>query len=147
MSDLPEIKNGHKRSEMSYDGEAGSHFQRQVRKRQITHPLTLMTLLTLSSQKPLQYFCLPWHELVLFLGFRHQIASSVRFVYMYRFILCISYYQIRGNQEKLKDHVCKEMNPLVAERMLHIPILPGSDWRLLPNIEVRLSDGTKTKIL
>lgn len=91
MSDLPEIKNGHKRSEMSYDGEAGSHFQRQVRKCQITHPLTSMTLLTLSSQKPLQYFCLPWHEVVLFLSFCHQIASSVPFVYMHMFIIRISY--------------------------------------------------------
>ncbi|XP_067952062.1 DNA (cytosine-5)-methyltransferase PliMCI-like [Watersipora subatra] len=83
MSDLPEIKNGHKLSSISYDGSAGSHFQRQI----------------------------------------------------------------RGGQEKLIDHVCKEMNPLVAARMSYIPTLPGSDWRLLPNIEVRLSDGTKTKLL
>lgn len=31
--------------------------------------------------------------------------------------------------------------------MRHIPLFPGSDWRDLPNIEVRLSDGTLTKKL
>lgn len=30
MSDLPEIKNGHKRSEIAYDGEASTHFQKLV---------------------------------------------------------------------------------------------------------------------
>ena len=33
------------------------------------------------------------------------------------------------------------MNPLVAARMRHIPLSPGADWRDLPNIRVRLSDG------
>jgi len=54
--------------------------------------------------------------------------------------------QIRGNASRaqpiLYDHVCKEMNPLVAARMRHIPISPGADWRDLPNISVRLSDGS-----
>lgn len=51
--------------------------------------------------------------------------------------------QIRGkaSQQILNDHICKEMNPLVAARMRHIPLSPGSDWRDLPNIRVRLSDG------
>lgn len=31
--------------------------------------------------------------------------------------------------------------------MRHIPLAPGSDWRDLPNIEVRLRDGTMTKKL
>lgn len=31
--------------------------------------------------------------------------------------------------------------------MHYIPKHPGSDWRDLPNIEVRLSDGNKTKKL
>ncbi len=31
--------------------------------------------------------------------------------------------------------------------MRHIPLAPGSDWRDLPNIEVRLRDGTTTKKL
>lgn len=31
--------------------------------------------------------------------------------------------------------------------MRHIPLAPGSDWRDLPNIEVRLSDGTSTRKL
>ncbi|CAI8039043.1 DNA (cytosine-5)-methyltransferase 1 [Geodia barretti] len=39
------------------------------------------------------------------------------------------------------------MNPLVAARMRHIPVLPGADWRYLPNIEVRLSDGAWAKKL
>ena len=51
--------------------------------------------------------------------------------------------QIRGkvSQPILNDHICKEMNPLVAARMRHIPLSPGADWRDLPNIRVRLSDG------
>lgn len=35
----------------------------------------------------------------------------------------------------------------MAARMRHIPLAPGSDWRDLPNIEVRLSDGTMTRKL
>ena len=30
MSDLPEIRNGHKKEEMAYGGEPFSHFQRKV---------------------------------------------------------------------------------------------------------------------
>ena len=57
--------------------------------------------------------------------------------------------QVRGKQLQpiLTDHICKEMNPLVAARMRYIPVLPGADWRYLPNIEVRLSDGTWAKKL
>ena len=57
--------------------------------------------------------------------------------------------QVRGRQLQpiLTDHICKEMNPLVAARMRYIPVLPGADWRYLPNIEVRLSDGTWAKKL
>ncbi len=50
-------------------------------------------------------------------------------------------------QPILYDHICKEMNPLVAARMRHIPVAPGTDWRELPNIEVRLSDGSWAKKL
>lgn len=39
------------------------------------------------------------------------------------------------------------MSALVEGRMRHIPLAPGSDWRDLPNIEVRLRDGTMTKKL
>lgn len=39
------------------------------------------------------------------------------------------------------------MSALVEARMRHIPLAPGSDWRDLPNIEVRLRDGTTTKKL
>ena len=41
----------------------------------------------------------------------------------------------------------QDMSALVAARMRHIPLAPGSDWRDLPNIEVRLSDGTSTRKL
>ncbi|XP_046403240.1 DNA (cytosine-5)-methyltransferase PliMCI-like isoform X2 [Ischnura elegans] len=85
MSDLPEIRNGSKKEELSYGGEPFSHFQRQM----------------------------------------------------------------RGNQDfpVLRDHICKEMAPLVEARMAHIPTASGSDWRDLPNIVVRLSDGSYTKKL
>lgn len=35
----------------------------------------------------------------------------------------------------------------MAARMRHVPLAPGSDWRDLPNMEVRLRDGTTTKKL
>lgn len=41
----------------------------------------------------------------------------------------------------------QDMSALVAARMRHIPLAPGSDWRDLPNIEVQLSDGTLAKKL
>ncbi|OAD61349.1 DNA (cytosine-5)-methyltransferase PliMCI [Eufriesea mexicana] len=47
----------------------------------------------------------------------------------------------------LRDHVCKDMAPLVEARIAHIPTASGSDWRDLPNIAVRLSDGTYSKKL
>ncbi|ESN92163.1 hypothetical protein HELRODRAFT_116156 [Helobdella robusta] len=47
----------------------------------------------------------------------------------------------------LQDHVCKEMSALVLARMQHIPLAPGSDWRDLPNLEIRLKDGTVTRKL
>lgn len=50
-------------------------------------------------------------------------------------------------QPILRDHICKEMTPLVEARMSHIPTATGSDWRDLPNIVVRLSDGTFSKKL
>ena len=48
---------------------------------------------------------------------------------------------------ELRDHVCKKMASLVVARIRRIPQEPGSDWRDLPNIEVRLADGNKTKKL
>ncbi|XP_076247833.1 DNA methyltransferase 1a isoform X2 [Calliopsis andreniformis] len=63
----------------------------------------------------------------------------------------ISHFQrkMRGNQYQpiLRDHICKEMASLVEARIAHIPIASGSDWRDLPNIAVRLSDGTYSKKL
>jgi len=47
----------------------------------------------------------------------------------------------------LTDHICKEMSPLVEARISYIPTTYNSDWRDLPNIVVRLSDGTYSKKL
>ncbi|KAJ8970400.1 hypothetical protein NQ317_001491 [Molorchus minor] len=85
MSDLPDIKNGWSKTEMPYDGETISHFQKMM----------------------------------------------------------------RGNDENsmVKDHVCKEMSAIVEARITQIPTYPGADWRDLPNIAVKLNDGTMTSIL
>ncbi|XP_033204996.2 DNA methyltransferase 1a isoform X1 [Bombus vancouverensis nearcticus] len=85
LFDLPEIKNGWNKEEMSYTNDAISHFQRRIRGKQY--------------------------------------------------------------QPLLRDHICKEMAPLVETRIAHIPVASGSDWRDLPNITVRLSDGTYSKKL
>lgn len=85
MSDLPEIRNGAKTEEISYNGEPLCHYQKKIRGT----------------------------------------------VY----------------QPMLKDHICKEMSSLVEARMKYIPLIPGSDWRDLPNIVTRLSDGNYTKKL
>ena len=47
----------------------------------------------------------------------------------------------------LQDHMCKNLSNLVEARMRHIPTDPGSDWRKLPNISVRLNDGSWTRKL
>ncbi|XP_018573692.1 DNA (cytosine-5)-methyltransferase 1 [Anoplophora glabripennis] len=85
MSDLPDIKNGCSKTEMPYDGDAVSHFQKLM----------------------------------------------------------------RGTDESdlVRDHICKEMSPIVEARMSQIPTYPGADWRDLPNISVKLNDGTMTKVL
>ena len=44
----------------------------------------------------------------------------------------------------LRDHICKDMAPLVEARIAYIPSKPGSDWRDLPNTVVRLKDGTES---
>ena len=41
----------------------------------------------------------------------------------------------------------QDMSALVEGRMRQIPLAPGSDWRDLPNLELRLKDGTLTKRL
>lgn len=55
---------------------------------------------------------------------------------------------VRSKDEnaKLRDHICKNMAPLVQARICRIPTTPGSDWRDLPNISVGLPDGTKCKV-
>ncbi|KAJ8981449.1 hypothetical protein NQ317_000124 [Molorchus minor] len=47
----------------------------------------------------------------------------------------------------VKEHICKELSPLVEARILHIPTYPGADWRDLPNKVVELKDGSLTNIL
>ena len=47
----------------------------------------------------------------------------------------------------LRDHIVKSVSPLIQARINHIPTLPGSDWRDLPNIVAPLSDGETTKRL
>ncbi|KAJ8934705.1 hypothetical protein NQ318_008503 [Aromia moschata] len=85
MSDLPDIKNGWSKTELSYDGDAVSHFQKVM----------------------------------------------------------------RGNDDNslVKDHICKEMSAIVEARITQIPTYPGADWRDLPNITVKLNDGTLTNVL
>lgn len=53
--------------------------------------------------------------------------------------------QSDGN--KVFNHTSKDLGPLVHARMSHIPIAAGSDWRNLPNIELRLRDKTCTNKL
>ncbi|KAL4707840.1 hypothetical protein ACJJTC_001786 [Scirpophaga incertulas] len=56
---------------------------------------------------------------------------------------------VRSKDEtvKLRDHICKNMAPLIQARISRIPTTEGSDWRDLPNISVTLSDGNKCKVL
>lgn len=64
--------------------------------------------------------------------------------------IALSHFQrlMRGSDDNiLQDHICKEMMPIVEARMSYIPTAPGSDWRDLPNITIRLSDGTFTNKL
>ncbi|KAJ8957071.1 hypothetical protein NQ318_007284, partial [Aromia moschata] len=85
IADLPEIENGCTKTEMPYDEEPKSHFQRRIR---------------------------------------------------------------RMNKDGLvKDHICKELSPLVEARISHIPTYPGADWRDLPNKVLELKDGSVTSIL
>ncbi|XP_013164301.1 PREDICTED: DNA (cytosine-5)-methyltransferase 1-like [Papilio xuthus] len=53
----------------------------------------------------------------------------------------------KDESKKLRDHICKNMAPLIQARIARVPTTPGSDWRDLPNISVMLSDGTKCKVL
>lgn len=57
-------------------------------------------------------------------------------------------YNGEGEEETvLRDHISKSLNPLVVKRLSFIPKTLGCDWRDLPNIVVKLSDGTMTKKL
>ncbi|CAI7784517.1 unnamed protein product [Closterium sp. NIES-53] len=54
---------------------------------------------------------------------------------------------IRSQQLKLLDHISKRMNELNLKRCQHIPKRPGADWRDLPDIKVRLSDGREADLV
>ena len=47
---------------------------------------------------------------------------------------------MRGHTGVLLDHITKPLKPLEEARVRFIP--PGGDWRDLPNIEMKLEDGT-----
>lgn len=49
--------------------------------------------------------------------------------------------------DTVKNHVTKKKNPLVQARIEHIPTYPYADWRDLPNIPMKLSDGTTSEKL
>ncbi len=76
-------------------------------------------------------------------GYLHISLPLVIWALITDYIIAMFTLQIRGNQLQpvLRDHIAKEMNPLVHARMQHIPQAPGSDWRDLPNIDIRLSNG------
>lgn len=44
----------------------------------------------------------------------------------------------------LIDHICKPVKPLDEKRFSFVDKNPESDWRDLPNIRVKLSDGSYT---
>ena len=50
-----------------------------------------------------------------------------------------------GNEvDTVRHHASKVYPPLVEERMRRVPLIPGSDWRDLPNISVKLKNGVMT---
>ncbi|XP_040567550.1 DNA (cytosine-5)-methyltransferase PliMCI [Lepeophtheirus salmonis] len=61
--------------------------------------------------------------------------------------LCHFQRKMRQNSTNLSDHNTKKVSPLIHARIALIPTFPGSDWRDLPNIKMKLSDGTETNIL
>jgi len=54
---------------------------------------------------------------------------------------------MRKGTDCLRDHMVKKMSPLVEARMSLIPTTAGSDWRDLPNIRMKLRDGSFTELL
>lgn len=56
--------------------------------------------------------------------------------------------QLAGPKEvPVRHHLMTELSPLEQARLDHIPKLPGANWRDLPDIVVRLRDGTYTEKL
>eukprot|EP00899_Mesostigma_viride_P026525 jgi/Mesvir1/7057/Mv09173-RA.1 len=49
--------------------------------------------------------------------------------------------------EELRDHISKEMNELNVLRCKHIPKRAGADWRDLPDIKVKLSNGKEEALI
>ena len=54
---------------------------------------------------------------------------------------------LKTSSYSVHDHITKEISPLNEARIRHIPASKGCDWRDLPNIQVRLRDGTLTNLL
>lgn len=115
MCDLPEIKCGNAKEEMSYLSEPQTHFQRKVN----------------MSEKIFQY-------IVFFFSLKDDCLNVIKITF-------VSFQMRNRQDSVLTDHICKEATPLMEARMKYIPTAPGSDWRDLPNIKVQLSDGTYTK--
>lgn len=69
------------------------------------------------------------------------------------FYACFIVFQLRVHnaveETVLKDHISFPLIPIVEKRISFIPKNSGYryDWRDLPNIVVKLSDGTLTKKL
>ncbi|XP_023248087.1 DNA (cytosine-5)-methyltransferase PliMCI [Copidosoma floridanum] len=51
------------------------------------------------------------------------------------------------SENDMFDHECKKFSALVHVRFLLLPLSPGSDWRNLPNSDMKLIDGSHTKKL
>ncbi|RWS05273.1 DNA (cytosine-5)-methyltransferase 1-like protein [Dinothrombium tinctorium] len=46
------------------------------------------------------------------------------------------------DDQNVRNHICKQISALTQARINEIPRCPGADWRDLPNIRIRLHDGT-----
>ncbi|XP_059471899.1 DNA (cytosine-5)-methyltransferase 1-like isoform X2 [Neocloeon triangulifer] len=63
------------------------------------------------------------------------------------YLPCKSKFQAKAREHSttLKDHVTRSLPPLYKARVSLIP--PCGDWRYLPNIELRLADGSSATLL
>jgi DNA (cytosine-5)-methyltransferase 1 len=47
----------------------------------------------------------------------------------------------RDTSSQLRDHIVKAVSPLVQARLDCLPVVPGTDWRDLPNLPLTLGSG------